>query len=298
MCLDRENETLKEVLGGTGRVGRSALQISEQSLLAYIEKESLTVYSIDSRETIAKVPVMTDSSSKMLFHASGDFIVNMNSKSVTAYRIHPFEVMWELKPYEWFLQEDFWEFSKDGRYFVICPYEASTKVCDAFTGKALAVFRKGNDEVVTQAHLSQDNKLLIASSCDHSVRVWDFEKSQRLARGQTYHAPKFSHGLDTEVLRIALSDHKEKCVDAVMPSDDFKRAISYTAGDSTFYCWDIETGELLAQHSFEFPIDDYRVEWYHHTAELHVIENTDGPNFENNMRPAPPFIRISHWTVD
>ncbi len=295
--VDRENEGLEAVLESTGRDINSALQASE-TLLAYTEKGCLTLYSPGERNIVAKVPVTTDSSSKMLFHPSGDFIVYMNSKSVTAYRIRPFEVMWELKPSEWFLQEDFWEFSKDSRYFIICPYEASTRVCDAYTGKALAVFRKGNDEIVTEAHLSQDNKLLIASSCDHSVRVWDFEKSQRLSRGQTYHAPKFSYGLDKDVLRIALSDHKEKCVDAVMPSDDFKRAISYTEGDSTFYCWDIETGGLLGKHSFEFPIDDYRVEWHHQTAELHVVENTDGPNFENNLRPAPPFIRFSHWTVD
>lgn len=264
--------------------------------LAYATDTGIQICSINENSSGIHIQKAVDPSSKLLFHPSGSFIVFMNSSCVSAYQLKNSIEMWELTPSEWFTRKDYWEFTPDGKYFILCPYEESIRICNSFTGRELAFFRKGNDDDVTEAHLSPDGNLLISSSCDGKLRVWDFEKALKLARGGVYRGGPY--GEDNLVLNGSLAGHKEKGVSSVSPSPDFKAAISYTQWDRTFYLWDLKNCQLLGQLSFEYPVDDYKILWNGSNAKLFVAENTDGMSFGGPVpHSGPSRIRISEMMV-
>lgn len=271
------------------------------SLLAYITDDSIIIKTMITNVPVkpwSRIPVDTDPNSKLLFHPSGKYIVYMNSDFVTMYRIHPFEEIWQIKPFEWFTKDDYWEFSNDGEYFLICPYESSIKVCNAYTGRPLALFKKGNDDTVFEAHLSEGNKRIISCSGDKMVRVWNLEKALMLSKnGACYTPDQYSSGPDMKALLASIEGFKQNTVSNVSPSPDFKKAIAFTKFDSTFYYLDLENSNILCQHKFEHPIDDFKVTWNGTKANLFVAENTEGFRFDSAIRPVPPYIRISELDI-
>lgn len=264
--------------------------------IAYATDTGIHIRSITENPTEILIKRNVDPSSKLLFHPSGSYIVIMNSSCISANQTNSGIEMWDITPTEWFTRNDFWEFTHDGKYFILCPYEESIRVCNALTGRELAFFRKGNDDDVTEAHLSSDGNLLISSSCDGRLRVWDFEKALQLSRGGAYKSG--FRGEDNLVLKGSLTGHKEKGVSSVSPSPDFKTAISYTRWDRTFYLWDLKSGQLLGQQSFQCPVDDYKILWNGSNARLFVAENSDGVSYDKALPyRGPGHIRISETIV-
>jgi WD40 repeat protein len=268
-----------------------------KEFLAYADDKGIYVYSLAEKKTISHLQMDVDDNSKMLFHPTGNYIVCMNSDHVSALDTKSGSLLWQKNPSEWFVKGDYWEFTPDGQYFILCPYEANVRVYNAHTGDGMAMFRKGNDETVTQAHLRADAKYLITSSYDRKIRVWDFEQARTLG-GKSAYRPLDRYDEDGKVLVQTIDGHDERGVTAVSPNPDFSVAISYTDWDWKFYLWNLHTGELLDTLSFEMPIDDYKIIWRGRTASLFVAENTEGFSLGRMVRrTTPPFIRISETVV-
>lgn len=290
--LDLRYGNLTTVVGNV-KNSNSAPLAHHGAYLAYVSGNNVNIYSLTENRQITSIASNTDPNSKILFHPSGEFYIFMNSYKIIAYRTVTGIKLWEMNPSEWFTRGDYWGFTPDGRYFILCPYEESIRVCDSFTGAKLATFRKGNDDNVTEAHLSSDGKLLIASSCDGKLRVWDMEKAQKLSLDGTY-KPN-TYGEDTIVLKCKMDGHKEKTIYSVSPSPDFRRAV--TRDERTFYLWDIQGCRLLDQFSIEQPIDDYKIIWHGATASLFVAENTDGVSFDRPKYNGRPYVKISEINI-
>ena len=297
-CLDIVSQTLTTILPEARMTGGGRLSVCG-NFLAYVSKEGPCVCSVSEREILSSVTAYTEASnSRVLFHPSGTFYLFGNSKTVTALRTQTGEKLWEIEPVEWFLNKDYWGFSQDERYFIHCPYEQCIGVYNASDRGISAQFRKGNAELVTEAHMNAEGTLLISSSYDGKLRVWDFKKAMSLSKNGIYQGLRHETGEDSRVLRVVIEGHKESKVTSVSPSPDFKLAVSYTEWDRTFYLWDILNGELIHQISFENPIDDFKVVWHGNVPKIFVIENSEGSNFERNrIREIPPFIRISETTI-
>lgn len=274
---------------------RGKLQYCKDKI-GYICEDGVHIYSVLSKRYICTIPINSDPNSKVLFHPSSEIILFMTSDSVVAYRINPIEELWRITPPDWFWVEDYWEFSKDGRFLLLCPNESSIVVLDSFSGEVQASFSKGNDATIYRAHFSSDNRNIVACSGDGLVRVWNFEKAQKLVEDRRVGGNKFSY--KDEILRSVFSEHKDNIVSDVMWLDDFSRIISFTQWDSTFYLWDVEAQEVFEQVTFEHPIDDYRLIQDNNGIKLIVVENTEGMRQNNSVRAIPPFIRVNEFLIN
>lgn len=266
------------------------------SFIAFTSVDGIQIYSTNTNQLICSIQVEVDDNSKILFHPTGSFVLYMNSEKITAYRVIDGEKLWDVKSIDWYTRDDYWEFTPDGRYLIICGYEDCIRVYDSFTGISLATFCKGNDDMVTEAHLSLDGKSLISSSLDGKLRIWNSQLERSVKKSRGYLAK--SRKKIPPSIKILMDGHKDTMVSSVSPNTDFQLAISFTPDDRTFYFWDIENGNLLDQISFEHSIDDFRIIWKGSCAKLFVAENSASfPSKREESPVVPPMFRISEIDI-
>ena len=117
------------------------------------------------------------------------------------------------------------DISPDGRLVVTGSWDASAKIWDVASGKAILKLDGVHEQFVNSVAFSPDGKLVLTASDDRTARFWN------VSTGQT--------------MEPVLRGHESRIYQARF-NDDGSKVIT-TSGDKTALIWDARSGESLVE---------------------------------------------------